>query len=711
MKIIYSNTLLITLVISIYSLMFNSSINAQEDVKTELVKIEFIGNDYFDTSNLEELIISKESPWWGSQFFASFSNLGSPASYFDSLDIEDDLTILKNYYQTHGFFKPIIEADFFIESNGDKEATLSFRIQENESSLIRNYNIKGIEDLPEELYSDLFNILDIDSTNRFSEKLVEQNSSNIVKFLQDHGYMLIQSSAPTVEIDTSANVVDITSEFSLGNRFRISEVNVEKGGPGKDLVSAKLINDIADISPGVFYSYNDIKLAQVRLYRTNLFSSAVISGSVPDTVGQYVPVNIVTKVGLLNELSPEIILLEEEQTVKFGLGLSYVNKNFLGDARKLTLGVSSAAQDITEFIQEVNFSTDGDSLSGYIDARVSIEQPFLFGRTINTLFETFYTLEKKKNQWNASIYGAKLNLSFEVPQYIFLTGLSTHFTWQHSRYDFNEDYLEDQFSNSNLSENSNIDSLITSLSNTPAISTSAILGVNLVSNNTDDLIFPTEGYSVSLLVEDGNSIPYLFSKIGNYNYSQAAYTKLVVTSTAYLPNTKNIFDSFGFKIKIGNINAYHGELNEIPYNQRFTAGGSNSLRGWGSNDLPITEQIDIPQNPTKDEFENIARNITPGGFFLFEGSIEAREHLSELIGMAFFVDYGNVWDKYTELKIDEIAIAAGFGFRFYLDIASIRLDFGFKAYDPQDKRSFFTRITKSPFLKTFKFQFGIGEAF
>lgn len=711
MKIIYSNTLLSTLLISIYSLMFYSSINAQEDVKTELVKIEFIGNDYFDTSDLEELIVSKESPWWGSQFFESFSNLGSPASYFDSLDIEDDLTILKNYYKTHGFFKPIIEADFLIESNGDKEATLTFRIQENESSLIRNYNIKGIEDLSEDLSSDLFNILDIDSTNRFSEKLVEQNSSNIVKFLQDHGYMLIQSSAPTVDIDTSANVVDVTSDFSLGNRFRISEVNVEKGGPGKDLVSEELINDIADISPGVFYSYNAIKLAQVRLYRTNLFTSAVISGSVPDTVGQYVPVNIVTKVGMLNELSPEIILLEEEQTVKFGLGLSYVNKNFLGDARKLTLGVSSAAQNISEFIQGVNFSTDGDSLSGYIDARVSIEQPFLFGKTINTLFETFYTLEKKKNQWNASIYGAKLNLSFELPQYTFLTGLSTHFIWQHSRYDFNKDYLEDQFSNSNLSENSNIDSLITSLSNTPAISTSAILGVNLVSNNTDDLIFPTEGYSVSLLVEDGNSIPYLFSKIGNYNYNQAAYTKLVVTSTAYLRSTKNIFDSFGFKIKIGNINAYHGELNEIPYNQRFTAGGSNSLRGWGSNDLPITEQIDIPQNPTKDEFENIARNITPGGFFLFEGSIEAREHLSELIGMAFFVDYGNVWDKYTDLKIDEIAIAAGFGFRFYLDIASIRLDFGFKTYDPEDKRSFFTRITKSPFLKTFKFQFGIGEAF
>ena len=323
----------------------------------------------------------------------------------------------------------------------------------------------------------------------------------------------------------------------------------------------------------------------------------------------------------------------------------------------------------------------------------------MFGRTINTLLETFYTIEKRKNQWNAAIYGAKLNLNFELPRYIYLTALSTFFSWQNSEYIFKENYLNDRLG----------DSLFTGSLTTK--STSAILGVNLVSNNTNDLLFPTNGYSLSILAEDGNFIPFMFSKIGNYNFSEPAYYKLVLTLTGFLPDL--LFDTFGSKLKIGNIHAYQGNLIDIPYNQRLTAGGSNSLRGWESNELPVTDfaNIVLPQNPTQSEIENIARNITPGGFFLFEGSFEGRELISDKFGLALFIDYGNVWNKYNKFRLDEIAIASGFGLRYYSEFAPIRLDFGFKAYDPNDRRSFFTRLRHSPFLNNLEFQIGIGEAF
>jgi len=667
-----------------------------QEEEIELANIEFEGNDYFQTSELENLIFSKESPNWLSQFFDGFTSFGNPASFFDSLNIPDDLEILNNYYRSHGFFKSKISAEYQIEQNGTMEANLIFNIIENIPSYIHNYNLNGLNDLSISLYSNIIDLVDIDTTFQYSEQLVEKNNATIVNYLQDHGYMLIQSTAPIVEVDTLNNLVDVTVDFSLGKRYRISEVKVNKSGPGEKLVSTKLIDEIADISSEKYYSYEELKLAQIRLYRTNLFSSAVIAGIVADTAGQYVPVEILTKVGLLNELAPELIVIQEENTFKLGLGLTYSNKNFFGDARKLTIGTSAAAQNITEFIKEANLATD--NIFGYADARISIEQPFLFGRTINTLLETFYTLEKKKNQWNASIYGAKLNLNFELPRYIYVTALSAYLSWQNSKYIFQEPYLKDRLP----------DSLVSGSRTTK--STSAILGVNLVSNNTDDLLFPTEGYSISIIAEDGNAFPFLFSKIGNYNFSQAAYYKLVFTTTAYLPFFKRIFDSFGAKLKIGNMETYHGNLNNIPYNQRLTAGGSNSIRGWEANDLPVTEFV-LPQNPTQNEIENVARNITPGGFFLFEGSIEGREHLSKKIGVALFVDYGNVWNKFENFRYDEIAVAAGFGFRYYSDFAPIRLDFGFKAYNPNDRRSFFTRLQHSPFLKNLELQIGIGEAF
>ena len=76
-----------------------------------------------------------------------------------------------------------------------------------------------------------------------------------------------------------------------------------------------------------------------------------------------------------------------------------------------------------------------------------------------------------------------------------------------------------------------------------------------------------------------------------------------------------------------------------------------------------------------------------------------------------FIDYGNVWNNYDRFRYDEIAVSAGFGFRYYSDFAPIRVDFGFKAYNPNDTRGFFTRLKHSPFLDNLEFQIGIGEAF
>ncbi len=687
-------------VIYLFAILFFSSIGedtfGQINERIELSEIKFIGNESFNASELENIITSKESPGWLSQFLDSFTSFGDPANYFDSLSIRDDITILTNFYKASGYFKTNITATYSIEKNGSIEASLIFNIEENNPSFIRNYNLNGLKQLPPDLYSIILNRIDTDTTNIYSEELVETNNGLIESYLQDKGYMLIESSTPIVEVDTLLNLVDITTEFNLGNRYRISGVTVEKSGPGKDLVSENLIEEIANITRENYYSYNSLKVAQIRLYRTNLFSSAVIAGNVVDTNGNYVPVSIITDVGLLNELSPEIIGINEDNIFKLGLGLTYINKNFLGGARKLTIGTSAAAQNITEFIKEASLTSS--NIFGFADARISIEQPFLFGRPINTILETFYTLEKKKNLWNANIYGAKLNLNYELPPYIYLTALSTYLTWQNSEYIFQEDYLYDKldtlWSGGTLTTNS----------------TSAILGVQLLANKTDDLLFPTEGYSLTILAEDGNALPYIFSKIGNYNFGQTAYYKLVLTSTFYFPYLKNIFDSFGAKFKVGNIQEYHGNLKDIPYNQRFTAGGSNSIRGWTANDLPVTEIV-LPENPTQNEIENVARNITPGGFFLLEGSIEGREYLSEKIGAAIFIDYGNVWNDYREFRYDELAVAAGFGFRYYSDFAPIRLDFGFKAYNPYDKRSFFTRLKHSPFLDNLEFQIGIGEAF
>ena len=88
-----NNYKLLIVFIAFQLLGFSSVIFAQKD-NIELSNVDFVGNDFFDTAELEDLISSKESPSSISQFLYSFSIFGSPATYFDSLSVQDDINIL-----------------------------------------------------------------------------------------------------------------------------------------------------------------------------------------------------------------------------------------------------------------------------------------------------------------------------------------------------------------------------------------------------------------------------------------------------------------------------------------------------------------------------------------------------------------------------------------------------------------------------------------
>ena len=50
----------------------------------------------------------------------------------------------------------------------------------------------------------------------------------------------------------------------------------------------------------------------------------------------------------------------------------------------------------------------------------------------------------------------------------------------------------------------------------------------------NDFLFPTEGYNLTILLEDGNSLLYLSDKISNYLKTKPpVYYKVKVVSTLY----------------------------------------------------------------------------------------------------------------------------------------------------------------------------------
>jgi outer membrane protein insertion porin family len=241
-------------------------------------------------------------------------------------------------------------------------------------------------------------------------------------------------------------------------------------------------------------------------------------------------------------------------------------------------------------------------------------------------------------------------------------------------------------------------------------STNATLGMNLGANKTNDPFFPTSGYALSLQLEDGNSIPYLISRLVKVTFERPLFFKTVFSSSVYLPLYSNKTNSFGLKFKVGQIFTYRGDKVDLSLNQKLYAGGSNSVRGWASRKLvPSISEVTLGSNPSQEDIEAVfTKGAVTGGFFLMEGSIETRNRLVGRFGSAVFIDYGNTWNSIKEFSLDGIAIAAGFGIRYYSDFAPFRIDFGFKVYDPNDRRPI---SQKQLWKDVLQFHIGIGEAF
>ncbi|MEJ2616783.1 MAG: BamA/TamA family outer membrane protein [Ignavibacteriaceae bacterium] len=665
-------------VIYIIILVISANSYPQTNEKYQLRSINFEGNNEYSSSTLSSVIYSEESPGWFWQFLNSFTSFGKGPVYFDSSNIQIDISAVHAYYNANGFFETKISYKYYIDS-ADKEVDLTYVLKENNRSKFGNDTIFGIQALPSIIKENFKNELTFDKSQWYSQSTVQQNIEQAVNVLLNSGYMLAKFDSTIIIRDTVNHLANLDMYFTTGKRYIIDSVIVNKSGEGASEVKDRLLRDITDIGKGDFYNLEKIRQRQIRLYRTGLFNSVILSADDKDTLGNSVALNLNGSIGLMNELSPEIILNNQNSFFNVGLSTSYIRKNFLGNARKLTISPSFAVQDITnvDFAQIFKkFSLRDTTLLGYVDARMKIEQPYLFSKPIFGTWEN-YAQVNKQSDFNLTIYGSKLTFEFELPKYTFVNFLSTYY---------------------NIEVTKENDLVYHTPLSTKLIS---LIGADFGRTTANDILFPTQGYNISMQAEHANLFPYIFSKIGGKNFDDVMFYKLVLSSSFYFALDLKKNNIFAVKAKVGDIHTYVGDYSGIPLNRTFYVGGSNSVRGWRANQLH-------PQNAPL--IENAQGKNIKGGTFLIEGSFEYRYRFLPSFGVVLFYDYGNTWIGYKPFRYDELAQAIGPGFRYYTQIAPFRLDFGFKFYDPIAKKYIWDNWNKI-FFKNLEVHFGIGEAF
>ena len=123
----------------------------------------------------------------------------------------------------------------------------------------------------------------------------------------------------------------------------------------------------------------------------------------------------------------------------------------------------------------------------------------------------------------------------------------------------------------------------------------------------------------------------------------------------------------------------YGNSNSVPFSRSYFAGGTNDIRAWQSYSL----------GPGKTGSVNDFNEANMKLLFC----TELRYNIFQKLNGALFIDAGNIWNVNDVVKnadavfnglksLENIAVGSGFGFRYDFNFFVIRLDLGFKTYNP-----------------------------
>jgi predicted choloylglycine hydrolase/cephalosporin-C deacetylase-like acetyl esterase len=181
----------------------------------------------------------------------------------------------------------------------------------------------------------------------------------------------------------------------------------------------------------------------------------------------------------------------------------------------------------------------------------------------------------------------------------------------------------------------------------------------LEKSSLDNRYYPTKGTYHSLEWD------YAAKGLGSdYDFSRLAWQ-----SRGYI--TPGRFFTFCLRTKLGWMEEF-GETNDVPYFERFFAGGSSTIRGYKGR-----------QVGPKDD-----RDFSLGGNFIWVNNFEMRFPIYKQLTGATFFDVGGLWSRPNKFSFEDLKCGTGFGLRYITKWGVARIDYGVRlTHDKDEPRS------------------------
>lgn len=367
----------------------NLVIDIERKKKYEIQKIFFIGDKFFSSSTLSDVILSSTRGWW--KFLSS-------TSIVDIDRIEYDKNLLKVFYLNNGFYDvQITNSD--IDFVSDNLANITFSINSGKKYIFSKTKVvDDTKQLKQKDISEIKKIFNKKIVNNFSIDKINQAKSKVYDYLERNKILFVDLNLSYSK--TNEQKIQTLAKFVGTPRKFVNLIKVK----GNDLTDEVVIRRNLEFSEGDAFENYKLKESVDNLRSTGIFKN------VKSTIDQQNDI----------ELIDVLIDVEEQPTGSITAGI----------------GAGSSGASISGGLNENNLFGKGITLSSIInigtqkiDGSVTVNLPD-FKNSGNTLGVKIYSVST--DYTNAGYENTKIGNSYftkyEVFDDIYLTtGLGLEF--------------------------------------------------------------------------------------------------------------------------------------------------------------------------------------------------------------------------------------------------------------------------------------------
>ena len=335
-------------VIKIDDNQINLILNINKKDISKIKNIYFIGEKYFSSGQLLDIISSAEDNWWS---FFSNSSLNEDR-------VEYDKKLLKSFYKSKGFYDVQIES-VLANLDNKNNFTLTYSINSGKKYKFGNVEIKTEGSIfKESNISDIKNISEkIIKGKMYSTPAILTIEKQINTYLEDEKYANIEIDIE--EIKKSDEKIDLILKLNSLKKTLIGKINIY----GNSITEEKVVRDNLVISEGDILNISKVKKSIDNINSKNIFRKAEYKMSDTDLQKNSKDLNLYVK---------------EQPTGSLSAGIGYgssggllegsINeRNFLGKGIDLNFTGRLASEKISGVFSYIdpNFMNSEKELANY----------------------------------------------------------------------------------------------------------------------------------------------------------------------------------------------------------------------------------------------------------------------------------------------------------------------------------------------------------